>query len=117
MRWLRPEFQDPARRVSAAVPTPTQDELEMLEQPATAPPAKGGKPAAAGARSPWPNSLPEQMRAVAGLLTRVGRPIALEAIEAEFSGRGPWKRRIPQILDALAALGRARQVNGAWAAG
>ena len=34
-----------------------------------------------------------------------------------FTGRGPWKRRIPQILEALAALGRARVVNGLWTLG
>ena len=36
---------------------------------------------------------------------------------AAFTGRGPWKRRIPQILEALAALGRARVVNGLWTLG
>ena len=71
----------------------------------------------AAARRPWPNTLPEQMRAVAALLTAAGRPIVLAAIEVEFTGRGPWKRRLPQILDALAALGRARLVNGLWTLG
>ena len=42
---------------------------------------------------------------------------ALPPIEAAFTGRGPWKRRIPPILDALAALGRARVVNGLWTPG
>jgi len=50
-------------------------------------------------------------------VTATGRPVALAAIEAGFTGRGPWKRRLPQILDALAALDRARQVNGAWTLG
>ena len=36
---------------------------------------------------------------------------------AAFTGRGPWKRRLPQILEALAALGRARVVNGLWTLG
>ena len=36
---------------------------------------------------------------------------------AAFTGRGPWKRRIPQILEALTALGRARVVNGLWTLG
>ena len=34
---------------------------------------------------------------------------ALPPIEAAFTGRGPWKRRIPPILDAL---GRARPRAG-----
>ena len=120
VRWLRPEFQDPARRTVLAVPLPTQDEMEMGEQPVVTPTSQGSKAAAAAAtttRRAWPNTLPEQMRAIASLLTSAGRPITLAAMEAEFSGRGPWKRRIPQILDALAALGRARQVNDAWTLG
>ena len=67
--------------------------------------------------APPPAALPEQMRAVAALLTASGRPLALETVEAAFTGRGPWKRRIPPILEALAALGRARQVNGMWTLG
>ena len=54
---------------------------------------------------------------MAGVLTSTGRPIAIEVIESAFTDRGPWKRRIPQILEALAALGRARLVNGLWMLG
>ena len=57
------------------------------------------------------------MRGVAGVLTSTARPIAIEVIKSAFTGRGPWKRRIPQILEALAALGRARIVNGLWTLG
>jgi hypothetical protein len=118
VRWLRPEFQDPARRGAATAPVATQDEMDLVVEPAlVSAKKKGGKPAATVAKRPWPNTLPEQMRAVAALLTTAGRPVALTAIEAAFTGRGPWKRRLPQILDALAALGRARQVNGAWTLG
>ena len=56
-------------------------------------------------------------RGIADLLTSTGRLITLPTIEAQFTGRGPWKRRIPQILEALAALGRARLVDSAWVAG
>ena len=80
---------------------------------------KGGMAAVAVAttKRAWPNTLPEQMRGVAGVLTASARPIELAVIEATFTGRGPWKRRIPQILEALAALGRARVVNGLWTLG
>ena len=121
VRWLRPEFQDPARRGSATAPVATQDEMDLGVDQATPLPAtkKGRKPAAAAAsvKRPWPNTLPEQMRGVAGVLTASARPIGLDVIEATFTGRGPWKRRIPQILEALAALGRARVVNGLWTLG
>ena len=57
------------------------------------------------------------MRGVVSVLTTSARPIGRDVIEAAFTGRGPWKRRIPQILEALAALGRARVVNGLWTLG
>ena len=120
VRWLRPTFQDPALRAAASEPRLTQDEMDLGEAAPAVPSKAKGKVAAAApaaARSPWPKTLPEQMRAVAQLLVRAGRPIALTHIEAGFTGRGPWKRRIPSILEALAALGRARQVNGLWALG
>ena len=126
VRWLRPEFQDPARRsAAAAVPVATQDEMDLGgDDDDAALPAKtkkGGKAKAAAAAAPakraWPNTLPEQMRGVAGVLTISARPIGLDVIAANFTGRGPWKRRIPQILEALAALGRARVVNGLWTMG
>ena len=121
VRWLRPEFQDPARRGAAALPTATQDTLDLDGDDAPLlpkkKPGKAAKPAAAPPKRPWPNTLPEQMRGVAGVLTANARPIAIEVIESTFTGRGPWKRRIPQILDALAALGRARVVNGLWTLG
>ncbi|MEO8124218.1 MAG: type IIL restriction-modification enzyme MmeI, partial [Burkholderiales bacterium] len=117
VRWLRPDFQDPARRAAGAapLPTPTQDEIKI--DAGSVLPAKQTLAAVAPARRPWPATLPEQMRGVADLLSAAARPIDAEAITAAFTGRGPWKRRVPQILDALAALGRARQVNGQWAAG
>lgn len=120
VRWLRPEFQDPARRGAGAVPAASQDELDLVAEVVPKKPAKvktGKAEAVAPAKRPWPNTLPEQMRGVAGVLTASARPIALDVIEATFTGRGPWKRRIPQILEALAALGRARVVNGLWTLG
>lgn len=122
VRWLRPEYQDPARRGTTAPAAPVQDEMELGDTEAAAAGAQPATPAstaatATTAKRPWPNTLPEQMRAIADLLTTTGRPIALQAIEAQFTGRGPWKRRIPQILDALAALGRARVVDGLWVGG
>ena len=121
VRWLRPEFQDPSLRGAAALPVATQDELDLgapeVALPAKRKPGRAAKPDLAPPQRPWPNTLPEQMRGVAGVLTANARPIALEVIEATFTGRGPWKRRIPQILDALAALGRARVVNGLWTLG
>jgi len=116
VRWLRPEFQDPARRGAPAQPVATQDEMDLDDDAGTrVRPAV--PPAVAAVRRPWPNTLPEQMRGVAGVLASAARPVGIGDIEAAFCGRGPWKRRLPQILQALEALGRARGVNGLWAAG
>ena len=129
VRWLRPEFQDPARRHAATVATPAQAELDVLtEQPtqpddsddgsAEAPSATPGISATSTAtstatRRPWPPSLPEQMRAVADTLATSPGPLGEAALADRFTGRGPWKKRLPQILQTLEALGRARADAGA----
>jgi hypothetical protein len=67
------------------------------------------------ARAAWPATLPEQVAAVARVLA--DSPVALtqDDIAARFTGKGPWKRRLPEILETLAALGRARLVeDGRW---
>ena len=78
----------------------------------SAAPGEGGSAApgaaAAPARRPWPASLPEQMRAVADTLSASPAALGEAALAERFSGRGPWKKRLPQILQTLQALGRAR---------
>jgi hypothetical protein len=54
------------------------------------------------------------MRAVADVLGTALLPLSEEALSGYFTGRGPWKKRLPQILETLEALGRARQTDGAW---
>lgn len=34
---------------------------------------------------------------------------AADVLAEHFTGRGPWKKRLPQILDTLEALGRANK--------
>ncbi|MDZ7812933.1 MAG: type IIL restriction-modification enzyme MmeI [Ideonella sp.] len=166
IRWLRPEFQDPARRAAAlaaqaaaaaadagtastavggeaglspaATATPQQVGLDGLPtaaearaqaaQAERAAHAAQGEPeddsdaAATSAASPtpaptapaWPSTLPEQVRAVAQLLSTSPAALPLPAIEASFKGKGPWKKGLPRILDTLEALGRARQEGGGW---
>lgn len=134
VRWLRPEFQDPARRASApaAAPAPQQAGLDGMpsaaeaaalaagsspdgdaDDPTDATPGPGA-PAGGAAAQPWPRSLPEQVRAVAQLLGASPVPLSLAAIEAGFKGKGPWKKGLPRILDTLEALGRARHDGAGW---
>jgi hypothetical protein len=94
IRWLRPEFQNPSNPVSAA---PDQSLLNQ-ELPAqllhglqadlalnVPPPAA---PTAASLPT-WPNTLPEQVRAVAQVLTTATAALPLAALEASFKGKGP----------------------------
>ncbi len=99
IRWLRPEFQNPEKKVAA----PKQAEIEMEDVTETKVAAKNGK-------MPWPKTLPDQVRRVADLLASAREPMSLDAIASHFSGKGPWKRRLPQIVETLETLGRARKV-------
>lgn len=101
IRWLRPDFQNPqghqgtvemdvtANLGAAPAPTPTKTE-----------------------KHPWPATLPEQVRAVADQLSRI--PLDETALAARFTGKGPWKKRLPEILAMLEALGRAKRSDGGW---
>ena len=117
VRWLRPEFQDPARRAATLAAAPAalavQDEIEMIEMLAapTAPTAP-----TAAARRAWPVDLPAQMRAVADALTAAPAALDEAALAAGFTGRGGWKKRLPAILLTLEALGRARREGERWRA-
>ncbi len=54
------------------------------------------------------------MRAVAEVLAASARALDEAALAARFSGRGPWKKHLPQILQTLEALGRARREGDRW---
>ena len=118
VRWLRPEFQDPARRAAATSPaTAVQQEIDTGPADAdadadadagddgAAPPVPAAQPSK---RQPWPTELPAQMRAVADALAASAGALDEAALADAFTGRGPWKKRLPQILQTLEALGRAR---------
>lgn len=125
IRWLRPEFQDPARRHATPATPATQADIELVGGSAV-PPADAAAPdtdedsapaatATPATRQPWPADLPEQMRAVADTLATSAQPLDLDALAARFTGRGPWKKRLPQILETLEVLGKAqREAGGRW---
>jgi hypothetical protein len=56
------------------------------------------------------------MRAVADVLAAAQRTHDDASLAEHFSGRGPWKKRLPQILQTLEALGRARREGNLWRA-
>jgi len=100
IRWLRPEFQIPASGPPQTQPA-EQLEIDTGEEVAVA-----TKP---GERRPWPATLPAQVKAVAEVLSAARAPLADDAIAACFTGRGAWKKRLPQIIDTLVAVGRVRR--------
>ena len=108
--WLRPEFQNPE-----ASRAPEQHGFEATahdsddDGPAIASPA-AAKP------MPWPKDTVDQVRAVADVLDSSLVPLTIDDIAARFTARGPWKRRLPQLLAMLAALGRVREADGAYVA-
>jgi len=144
VRWLRPDFQDPARRAAregaaraadlAAAQTAAQagdtlqtvgsggeslpnqeqdktisrwEQTDLVDKLPEKEPAAPSTPVASA--PPWPSTLPEQVRAVAQLLSASPAPLPLSAVEAGFKGKGPWKKGLPRILETLEALGRARR--------
>lgn len=118
IRWLRPEFQNPSSHPVAAVQTASNQtlDLETPEESSPAPTIKAGKgkqPSSAASlpgQTPWPDTLPAQMAAVAQVLVGAPAPLDEPAVAAHFKGKGRWKARLPQILETLVALGRARQL-------
>jgi hypothetical protein len=110
IRWLRPEYQHPAG-------TPQQAGLpeaggSAADEASTAAPIS----AVPAARQPWPATLPEQVAAVARVLADAAAPLAEPDLAARFTGKGPWKKRLPQIIDTLEALGRVRRQGDTVAA-
>jgi hypothetical protein len=103
VRWLRPAFQHPQAETA-----PQQTEMATADTTATATPAAAGKP------RPWPRDAIDQVRAVAGVLAASAAPLSADDIATHFTARGAWKKRLPPLLDMLAALGRAREHAGKY---
>ena len=111
VRWLRPEFQNPAGVPAGDEQAPRQDELPTDADEPAAVPAAAAKP------TPWPKDTVDQVRAVAEVLAAQATPMSVDDIAARFTARGPWKRRLPQLLEMLVALGRAQEQDGRFSPG
>jgi hypothetical protein len=137
IRWLRPEFQDPAQRNTtpnllqnnerlAQIPQGLQADLALENAPTsasistltTAPnnTANAINATRAVSPQPWPADLPAQVKAVAHVLQSAPQALSLPEIEAHFKGRGPWKNSLPRILETLEALGKAQTHGARWRA-
>ena len=61
-------------------------------------------------RQPSPNKSPSLHTSSPPL------PLSEADLAARFTGKGPWKKRLPQIIDTLEALGRVRRQGDALSA-
>lgn len=100
IHWLRPEYQNPQGAVSANT-IDEQTKLAMDEE-TDAPIVINIE------KQPWPKGDLEQVKAVADLIGASKSPLNLESVAASFSGKGQWKKRLPNILEMLVVVGKAR---------
>jgi hypothetical protein len=151
IRWLRPEYQNPAAHSATARPAQIEASADAAADSATdvaadiavdtqaaraqhsrtqasllpfatddgnedtdalsdedAPATDTASPAISATKAqPWPRDTVDQIRAIADLLLAAPAPLTLDHIAAHFTSRGPWKNRLPQLIDMLLALGRA----------
>jgi hypothetical protein len=106
IRWLRPEFQNPEKGARLEFGEALNSNQAPFSLPATA---------RASTQQQWPPNLPDQLAAVARILTDSPTPQTETQLAANFTGKGRWKSRLPDILAALEALGRARRLDdGRW---
>jgi hypothetical protein len=111
IRWLRPAFQTPnsAQAAIGLEPGDSGRRNQKLSDGAPSPSA----PAQAPTQQQWPATLPGQLAALAAALNSA--PQTEQQLAARFTGKGRWKSRLPDILAALEALGRARRLDdGRW---
>ena len=106
VRWLRPEFQNPQAHAAPEQGTFATDASEEGQ-------VVDAAPGTVVKQLPWPKDAVDQVRAVADLLA-TSSALSLDDIENRFTARGAWKKRLPQLLDMLVALGRAHEQNGRY---
>ena len=119
VRWLRPEFQNPAFKANsnsllnqellAPESIGLQADLILENDPKSLKNTKTAQQA-------WPNTLPLQVSAIAQLLASAGTSLSLSEIEASFKGKGSWKKACPAYwkhLKRWAGQGVRAAANGA----
>lgn len=111
VRWLRPTYQTmPADGGAGA--HGEQSALDVGSGEVDLPPPAAVTMTVPVAKRPWPSGLPEQIKAVAEVITASARPLAIVDLEQHFTARGRWRDRLPIIVETLEALGRIRGVAG-----
>ncbi|MCD9046800.1 hypothetical protein [Luteimonas sp. MHLX1A] len=107
VRWLRPDYQNPAGGHAATAAAEQGELVDVEDSPAVAP-VKA---------APWPKQALEQVRAVADVLASSPIGLSEEDVAARFTARGPWKKRLHEVLGTLVTVGNARVQDGRYAPG
>ena len=101
IRWLRPEYQNPDGTQAEAT---TQGTLPIE------PESPEASPAVAGAKRPWPKTLPEQAQAVRAVLAEHPTGLTPEQLARLFLRAST--HRVTDMLNTLVSLGQARALEG-----
>ena len=118
VRWLRPEFQNPAAAAAKQQPLALLDDEseEVVAAPrsgkrktAAAAKAPVEKPVAA-AKQPWPKGRAAQAKALLAALRDCPAPVSGEELAQRFTRA--QRDVIDELLQALVALGQARRTRG-----
>ena len=122
IRWLRPEFQNPAtnkpKQQTIALPEPDEDEEETLRKKGTKKSGTGAGKHSAGVsqsetatkKAAWPKSLPDQVQAIRQHLATAAKPLTADDLTKLFTRANA--ERIEDVLDTLVVTGTARRLRG-----
>ncbi|REJ88388.1 MAG: class I SAM-dependent DNA methyltransferase [Planctomycetota bacterium] len=97
VRWLRPEFQNPAGETQKRIATPDDAEAEAPAAKST--PVKVKK-------QPWPKTLPERVRVLRSTLAEGSTPLAADDLRKRFTRAR--KTDVEELLETLVEVGQAR---------
>jgi len=117
IRWLRPAYQNPQAQLPATMETTAGATVDAKNEPktrSTAAVESASATSAAAQKTAWPATLPEQMALLARLLAESA--LTESQLASRITGKGAWKKRLPDLLQTLVALGRARQDGEIWMA-
>ncbi len=105
VRWLRPEFQNPARSGAGATQKKLamEDDLAMEDGPAVAAVAVKVE------KQPWPASVTERFTAVRTALAQQAAPATAADMAKHF--KGGRVKSVEELLDLMVSIGQARQTD------
>jgi hypothetical protein len=101
IHWLRPEYQSAGPKAKGE----EQEELPLKPKKGAQGKVKG-QAVKKAAKQPWPKTLAERIRAVEAALHAAGTPVTAADLSKHFTSTKP--AALHEILESLAALGRAR---------